>query len=156
VVSSGPQCRSSKSRMRITLGTFAIAFCIVVCLVSWRVVTLSIDTQKRNRLWDEFGAVTAVVAEYGIFERMPPSTLDEFLSESKERGMRYLRSGRDPWGNEFIYMVRITCVTEVATYFEVIIRSKGRNGIDEGGKGDDVECTKPGAVIDRRGPVPFA
>jgi hypothetical protein len=80
-------------------------------------------------------------------DRMPPKTLAEVFSEYKEPGMKYLPGGRDPWGNPFVYEMRIVTENEEMKEFEVLLRSFGPNGRDESGQGDDIQKTSRGLIF---------
>jgi len=79
----------------------------------------------------------------GTTGRIPGLTLAESLrqlAESKEAAgqiafSRYpvIFENRDPWGHSLVYEVR-------QSEGRIVVRSVGRNGLDEYGKGDDIQA----------------
>jgi hypothetical protein len=98
----------------------------------------------------EFSDIQAIIDQFSADNRVPPSTLSKLLQEKPHPGLRLVNSGRDPWGNELVYEVSTFQQAEGISDFVVTLRSIGSNGIDESGKGDDIQRVMHGSAIPNR------
>ena len=103
-------------------------------------------------LHHEMGTFQRVVDEYSAKNQVPPRLLADLVKSTTEPGMRLLRRGQDPWNNTFVYNVQILRQSDGTIDFSVTLRSVGPNGIDENGKGDDIQRIVEGTAVHNRYP----
>jgi len=70
----------------------------------------------------------------GIDDVVKALLADEESSKRINKECSMFISNKDSWGNEFIYQ------RDEDNKRYAVVRSKGRNGRDENGQGDDIQC----------------
>jgi hypothetical protein len=116
--------RSKGAAVFIGAATIFVAGSLVTAATEV-VCPLSISKSWLYSAQFELEYLAAAVDRFRSDKNELPSNLDQVLGV-------YIRSeGRDPWGNSYIYR-------QTAAAAGYLLYSRGANGIDEGGAGDDV------------------
>jgi hypothetical protein len=105
------------------------------------------ENNKITHVVTELMAFSSVMGNFDSAGQPPPNALAQAVVNDDTKGLRYIRSGVDPWGSPFYYRVTAKRSTGYTAY-EVTVRSFGSNRIDEGGKGDDFENVYHVTVFD--------
>jgi hypothetical protein len=140
-----------------TATLFVISVPCCVAIVGWRpepiLHILGMVSANEGKIIHELSAfrqLVKMVANYSVDTKqsMPPERLadyftvqfpdkDQVFGRNNRTLFRYLESGIDPWGSEFVFKSVVVHREENRHTLYLTIRSIGANGIDEDGKGDD-------------------
>lgn len=131
--------RSSSFKLMRWLSAALIAGIGIAFLVGGIQLTLlKSESNRMKSVIHEFMAFYNVVYEYKRAGQPPPDTLRQAVANDTTLGLRWIRSGIDPWGTAFSYTV-VSKRRAGATDYEVTIRSFGPNRIDDQGASDDLQ-----------------
>jgi len=117
------------------------ALIAVVAIVLWVLNTLARD--RHDSTWREMGYFRTALQDYSAMKGTAPTSLRDALCQLQgdakyrqwlQAHCSLIASGNDAWGNEFVY--ELDRAQGIVT-----LRSKGPNGIDEPGGGDDIHLS---------------